>query len=68
MEYKYLRVSDIVKSEKYPFSNSQIRYFLMYRHQNGLSKAVRKIGRTVFLRSDLFDEWMESSSELTEKI
>lgn len=56
----YWTPKQIVASGKYPFSMGQIRYFLLYRHRNGLAKATRKIGKRLVLRLDLFDEWIES--------
>jgi hypothetical protein len=32
------------------------------RHRNGLQKAVRKIGKRLYLHRDLFEEWIESQS------
>jgi hypothetical protein len=34
----------------------------MYRHKNGLEVAVRKIGKRLFLRIDLFDAWIEKQA------
>jgi len=31
-------------------------------HQNGLQKAVRKIGKRLMFRVDLFDQWIEKQS------
>lgn len=59
---KYLSTQEIVESPRYPFSMGQLRHYLLKRHRNGLEKAVRKIGKRVFLRQDLFDQWIESQS------
>ena len=56
----YKSPKQIVESGKYPFTMGQIRYFLLYRHKNGLEKAVRKIGKRLVLRMDLLDLWIES--------
>ena len=56
----YLKLKQIVQSDSYPFSRGQIRRFLFMRHSNGLDKAVRKIGKCLYLRKDLFDAWIES--------
>ncbi|MFI5342772.1 MAG: hypothetical protein ACHQUC_00970 [Chlamydiales bacterium] len=58
----YWTPQQIVKSEQYPFTIGQIRHYLMMRHKNGLDKAVRKIGKRLYLRRDLFDQWIESKA------
>jgi hypothetical protein len=55
----YLSVQDIVECQLYPFTIGQIRHFLSMRHRNGLVKAVRKLGKRLYLRKDLFDLWIE---------
>lgn len=50
----------IVDSGKYPFTMGQIRHLLLHRHRNGLQAAVRKIGKRLYLRLDLFEAWIES--------
>lgn len=55
----YLSVQNIAKSKEYPFSIGQLRYYLTKRHLNGLQKAVRKIGKRLYLRVDLWEEWIE---------
>ena len=61
-ECKYLSVTQIVKSATYPFSMGQIRHYLTMRHQNGLDKAVRKIGKRIYVHKDFFEQWIESQS------
>lgn len=61
---KYLSIKQIVDSEDYPFSLGQIRHYLTMRHRNGLDKAVRKIGKRIFLRKDSLDAWIESQSSI----
>lgn len=55
----YLSAQQIVDSPRYPFSMGQLRSFLLKRHINGLEKAVRRIGKRLYLRQDLFDQWIE---------
>ena len=57
----YISVYQIEEDKKYPFTTGQIRYYLLKRHSNGLGKAVRKIGKRLYLRRDLFEEWIESN-------
>jgi hypothetical protein len=61
--FQYRSPRQIVDSGKYPFTMGQIRHLLLYRHRNGLQDAVRKIGKRLMLRMDLFDQWIESQKE-----
>jgi len=58
----YWSPQQIVNSGKYPFTIGQMRYLLLYRHRNGLEKAIRKVGKRLVVRMDLFDSWIESQS------
>ncbi len=59
---QYLSPAQIVENPSYPFSTGQIRHFLLKRHKNGLDKAVRRIGKRLYLRRDLFEAWIEEQS------
>jgi len=59
-EFKYVRLVDIVDDPKYPFTMGQLRTFLLKREENGLDKAIRRVEKCVYIRTDLFDEWIES--------
>ena len=61
-EYQYWSPQQVVKSGKYPFTMGQIRHLLLYRHRNGLQSAVRKVGKRLVLRMDIFDQWIEGQS------
>ena len=58
----YCTLKQVVESCKYPFYMGQVRHFLLHRHKNGLDKAVRKIGKRVYLNGELFEQWIESKS------
>lgn len=60
--YEYLSIQQIEENPCYPFSMGQIRHFLIMRHKNGLEKAVRKIGKRLYLRRDLLDLWIENQA------
>lgn len=45
------------------FSEGALQWHLFHREQNGLNKAVVKIGRRIFLDRDRFEEWIESKRE-----
>jgi len=59
-DYVYWSTKQIVKSGKYPFTMGQMRHLLLHRHRNGLQNAVRKIGKGLVLRIDIFDAWIEA--------
>lgn len=61
--YEYWSPQQIISSGKYPFTIGQIRHLLLYRHRNGLKNAVRKVGKRLLLRIDLFDQWIEEQKE-----
>jgi hypothetical protein len=56
---KYITPTDL--SAKYPaFTKTWLRHRLWRRDENGLSVAVKKIGRKFFIDEDKFFEWIES--------
>ena len=64
--FQYLTLKQIVANDCYPFSLGQMRMLMLYRRRNGLNKAVRKIGKCLFIRRDLFEEWIEFHGEVKE--
>ena len=56
---QYLTIKQIAEESGYPFTLAQLRHYLSFRHRNGLSTAIRKIGKRLFIRKDLFDSWIE---------
>lgn len=61
--FEYWSPRQIVDSGKYPFSMGQIRHLLLHRHRNGLQDAIRKIGKRLCIRIDLFNSWIESQAQ-----
>lgn len=61
-EYEWWYPIQIVESTKYPFSMGQLRNFLKKRHKNKLEKAVRKTGKRLVIRMDLFEAWINEQS------
>ena len=55
-----MSIDDLANNEKYPFTKGQIRHFVTKRKENGLATSIRKIGRRLYIREDLFDEWVDS--------
>jgi len=62
-DLEYLSTLNIVECGRYPFTLGQIRHFLLMRHKNGLDKAIRKIGKRLYVRRDLFEAWIEEQKE-----
>jgi hypothetical protein len=60
---EYKTPQQIISCGKYPFSMGQLRFFLSARSSNGLDTAVRKVGKRIYLRVDLFNEWIEAHDE-----
>lgn len=59
---EYRSLQQIVDDARYPFTMGQLRHYLLKRHKNGLEKAVRCIGKRLYLRQDLFDQWIEEQA------
>jgi hypothetical protein len=59
-DIRYLSIRQIVEESKYPFTLPMMRHYLLHRHKNGLESAVRKIGKRLFIREDLFMDWIEA--------
>lgn len=62
-DIQYSSIEQLVESPKYPFTEPQLRHYLLHRHKNGLGAAVRKIGKRLYVRVDLFDAWLEAQKE-----
>lgn len=60
INYQYWSPQKIVGSGNYPFTMGQMRHLLLNRHRNGLQQAVRKVGKRLAFRMDLFDAWLEA--------
>lgn len=58
----YLSAPQIIDNPRYPFTMGQLRHFLLNRHKNGLNKAVRRIGKRLYIRQDYFDQWIEKQA------
>ncbi len=44
------------------FSLAMIRYYILHSHSNGLEPCLRRLGRKILIRKDLFLKWLESHS------
>lgn len=63
---EYVTVKKLSNDPSLCFTEAMLRYYLLHRHKNDLSKAVRKIGRKMVIRKDLFIEWIEKQSRKME--
>lgn len=61
-KFEYATKKQIVDNPKYPFTMGQLSHYMLHRHKNGLEVAVRKIGKRLFVRMDLFDAWIEKQA------
>lgn len=59
----YWSPQQVVESGKYPLTMGQVRHLLLHRHRNGLREVVRKVGKRLMFRVDLFDKWIEAQKE-----
>ena len=57
---KYMSLEQLLECGQYPFTKGQLRCFLLARNENGLNKAVRRVGKRLLIRPNLFDDWIES--------
>lgn len=51
-------------SQKHPaFSEASLRYHIFNEQQNGLSKAILRLGRKILIKEDAFFEWVENQPD-----
>lgn len=58
----YCTVRQIADDKSFCFTQGMLRYYLLKAHKNGLKKAIRKVGRKVLIRRDLFIQWIEAQA------
>lgn len=58
-EHKYCTVNQIATDPAFCFTIPMLRYYILHAHRNGLSQALRRIGKKVLIRRDLFVAWLE---------
>lgn len=59
MNQKYCTVKQIASDPAFCFSIPMLRYYILHAHKNGLSAALRRVGKKVLIRRDLFVAWLE---------
>lgn len=55
----YCTIKQIANDSAFCFTVPMLRYYVLHAHKNGLSKALRRIGRKILIRRDLFIAWIE---------
>lgn len=60
---KFLTIKELAKDPDFCFTEAAIRKMVFDRKINGLKKAIRKIGKRVLIRKDLFAEWLDNQIE-----
>ena len=58
----YVTVKQLAEDSNLCFSVSMLRYYILNAHKNGLSSAIRRVGRKVLIRKDLFLDWIEKQA------
>ena len=61
-EQLYTTVKELAKDSQMCFTAPMLRYYILHAHKNGLAPAIRKIGRKVLIRKDLFVAWIEKQA------
>lgn len=57
----YLTVKQV--AIKHPaFSESSLRYHIFHEHSNGLTKAIRRIGKKILINEALFIDWIDQQN------
>lgn len=58
----YCTPKQIVEDPHFCFTMPMLRYYLLHAHSNGLSSAIRRLGRKILIRRDLFIDWLEKQA------
>ena len=62
IKQEYMTVKQLAQDSTLCFTEPMFRYYVLHQHKNGLAKAIRRIGRKLLVRRDLFIEWIEEQS------
>lgn len=60
---EYVTKKQLANDPSLCFTEAMLSYYLLHRNRNGLHRAVRKIGRKIVIRKDLFLERIEKQSQ-----
>ena len=61
MDYKNLRTVKQIVENAYPvITDGKMRFWIFHAEENGLSKAIVRIGGRVYIDRNVFNAWIES--------
>jgi hypothetical protein len=60
--FVYCTLPQLARDPQLCFTLPMLRYYVLHAHSNGLERALRRIGRKILVRKDLFIDWLESQS------
>jgi hypothetical protein len=58
----YCTIKQIAADPNFCFTVPMLRYYVLHAHKNKLASAIRRIGKKVVIRKDLFIKWIEEQS------
>ncbi len=59
----YVTVKQLVSDPHFCFSEPALRYYILHSGSNGLKFAIRRLGRKILIRRDLFVNWLEEQGQ-----
>ncbi len=62
IDQTYCTVKQLASDPAFCFTVPMLRYYILHAHRNGLSPALRRIGKKVLIRRDLFIAWLEKQA------
>ncbi len=58
----YVTVQQIANDPAFCFTVPMLRYYINQAHRTGLKSAIRRIGKKILIRRDLFIDWIEKQA------
>ncbi len=58
-EKLYRTVKELANDPQLCFTVPMLRFYILHAEKNGLAPAIRRIGRKIVIRHDLFIAWIE---------
>lgn len=50
-------------AQRFPaFSEASLRFYIFHEKSNGLTKAIRRVGRKILISEPMFIEWLEGQN------
>ena len=60
---QFMTIKQFIESKKYPISMGKMRKLLAKREDNGFNFVVRRMGKKLLIRPDLFEQWLDMQKE-----